>query len=117
MPIILTGDSLNRKVYQDDTNYNRAIEVSKTIQPVRRRIQGRAIAQHMLVEEYVLRDVDCVKTDACGTDKLEAPVTIKVRVSGPVGSTKLGELHTLLQKAIAGSGTAGSPILTAVKSW
>lgn len=117
MAIILTGDSLNRKVYQDDTNYNRTIEVQKKIQPVRRKINGAAVAQHVLIEEYTLRDIDCVNADACGTSRVESPVAIKLRVSGPVGSTKLAELHALLTKAVAGSGNAGSPVLTAVKSW
>lgn len=118
MAIQLTGESLNRKKYQDDTNYNLQVDVRKDVQPVRRKINGQTVTQHILVEEYIVRDVTCVAPNACSTTKdIESPVLAKCRLSGPVNDPKIAAAYALLQKAVSGSGNAGSPVLSAVKSW
>lgn len=118
MAIILTGESLNRKKYQDDANYHLQIDVSKNVQPVRRKVNGQTVTQHIIVEEYIVRDITCVSANACSTTKdLESPILAKLRLSGPVNDPKISAANSLIQKAVVGSGTAGSPTLTAIKSW
>lgn len=118
MSLIQTGDSLNRKVYQDDANFNLVVEAKKSIQPVRRRVNGQSVVEHVLVQEYVVRDTECLGQNACDpTKKLESQVVARLRISAPAGSTKVASVYATLLAAITGSGGVDKHTLSAVKSW
>lgn len=111
MALILSGDSPRKKEYQDNADWTKSLTASAQMQPVNRRINGNAIVQHVAVREYKARATVCTP-QKCGGTPLESPVTITIRISGPIGEQSTSTLWEDVKKLVAASGDLNSPVLS-----
>lgn len=114
MALILSGDSPRKKEYQDNADWTKSLTATAQMQPVHRRINGQAVVQHVSVREYKARATVCTPPK-CGGTPLESPITIAIRISGPIGDAALSTLWEDIKKLVAQSGDINSPVLTQAK--
>lgn len=112
MSYVTSGSSTRKREYVDNAKWQKSITATAQLQPVRRRVNGVAVQQQVVVREYKIKDLVCSSTDVCAGTKMESPVQISIRVSGPVGAEELSSLWTDIQKVVTTSGALHSPVLT-----
>lgn len=112
MPLILAGTSTRKKEYQDSANWSKTLTATAQVQPVNRKVNGTAVVQHVLVREFKARDTVCVAAGKCSTTQMDSPVTVSVRISGPVGDVSIKSLWAEMEKLVKTSGDLSTPVLT-----
>lgn len=111
MAIQLSTNLPFKKEYHDDANWNFSASVKTAVQPVNRKVDGKAFTQHVVVREYAVRDVVCAKRSTCSNDTIETPITIRMRVSGPVGDDALNAVFAQFRKLLDESGDVRLPAI------